>query len=43
MTTDPVPDREGKNFCEEWQPGNNDNRKSRTDAHKNKFDALFRS
>lgn len=20
MTTDPVPDREGKNFCEEWQP-----------------------
>jgi hypothetical protein len=20
MTTEPVPDREGKNFCEEWQP-----------------------
>ncbi|MCK5131022.1 MAG: hypothetical protein KAR40_02595 [Candidatus Sabulitectum sp.] len=39
MTTDSVADRHGKNFCEEWKPGN---RKAETDKDSGgKFASLF--
>jgi len=43
MTTESVPDREGKNFCEEWQPGEIGTGKKPEDSSRKKFDSLFRS
>ncbi len=39
MTTEPVHDREGKNFCEEWKP--HEVKPLTTSTGPEKFNALF--
>jgi len=41
MTTEPVPDREGKNFCEEWVPHSEGKTQSPGKSGADKFDSLF--
>jgi hypothetical protein len=41
MTTEPVPDREGKNFCEEWQPSEKGGKSGTGPSGADRFDSLF--
>lgn len=41
MTTEPVPDREGKNFCEEWQPSEKGGNSGTGPSGADRFDSLF--
>ncbi|MCK5786149.1 MAG: hypothetical protein KAH54_06290 [Candidatus Sabulitectum sp.] len=41
MTTDPVADPQGKNFCEEWKPGKKRERINSEKDHSKSFDSLF--
>lgn len=41
MTTDTIADRQGKNFCEEWKPGNHETAKGAEKDPGGKFASLF--
>ncbi len=41
MTTDSIRDREGKNFCDEWQPSEQPQTKQTSSNAQDKFDSLF--
>ena len=41
MTTDSVADRQGKNYCEEWKPGDSKEPEETGKDTGNKFASLF--
>jgi hypothetical protein len=42
MTTEPVADREGRNFCDEWKPGEDKAVKDKPADQADRFKSLFK-